>query len=443
MSKSSKNKTKLNDVVDVVADFGADPTGVADSWSAIQTCLNTHPTATTYLPSGTFSISAPLDLPVGASLMGAGPGSTILKSGVSANPQALIRTYGFASLTGTGVLGGTFNADISNLTVDGNKANNTNATGILLYGKNFRIDNVRVQNCPGYGIYTEYAGGDDFSTPTKTLESVISRVIVEQCNASGMYLKGPHDMTIREIVCFSNGLWGIEVITSIHCTDVNTYLNTSGGIYVYNIYGAINYYGGIYGTEVVGSTATGIGCRLASGGNTLSSSLFGGPIALQIDANNNIVQGSVANSTTYGVLLNGASAQAMLDLVMYNNTGVIFGVSTASLKSMVRAYIGDSLGTLQNGAFPGTWSINGYTGFGGSNHQLHGGVSVIGGRLSPPTTNYASSVAGVFYDTIAPLSGNFQRGDRVFNSLPTVGSPKSWVCTVTGSPGTWVSEGNL
>ena len=39
MSKSSKNKTKLNDVVDVVADFGADPTGVADSTSAIQAAL--------------------------------------------------------------------------------------------------------------------------------------------------------------------------------------------------------------------------------------------------------------------------------------------------------------------------------------------------------------------------------------------------------------------
>ena len=34
-------------------------------------------------------------------------------------------------------------------------------------------------------------------------------------------------------------------------------------------------------------------------------------------------------------------------------------------------------------------------------------------------------------------------GDRVFNSAPAVGQPKSWVCTVAGTPGTWVSEGNL
>jgi hypothetical protein len=43
----------------------------------------------------------------------------------------------------------------------------------------------------------------------------------------------------------------------------------------------------------------------------------------------------------------------------------------------------------------------------------------------------------------APVDGTWKRGDQVFNSLPSVGSPKSWVCTVAGTPGTWVSTGNL
>ena len=34
-------------------------------------------------------------------------------------------------------------------------------------------------------------------------------------------------------------------------------------------------------------------------------------------------------------------------------------------------------------------------------------------------------------------------GDRVIQSVPVVGSPKGWRCTVAGAPGTWVSEGNL
>jgi hypothetical protein len=47
------------------------------------------------------------------------------------------------------------------------------------------------------------------------------------------------------------------------------------------------------------------------------------------------------------------------------------------------------------------------------------------------------------YATSAPAAGEWARGDRLFNSQPTVGQPKSWVCTVAGTPGTWVSEGNL
>jgi len=47
------------------------------------------------------------------------------------------------------------------------------------------------------------------------------------------------------------------------------------------------------------------------------------------------------------------------------------------------------------------------------------------------------------YASAAPVSGTYRRGDRVFNRFPLIGQPKSWVCTVGGTPGTWVSEGNL
>ena len=49
----------------------------------------------------------------------------------------------------------------------------------------------------------------------------------------------------------------------------------------------------------------------------------------------------------------------------------------------------------------------------------------------------------ILYSQKAPTTGNYLRGDRVINTNPTVGNPKSWVCTESGSPGTWVSEGNL
>lgn len=50
---------------------------------------------------------------------------------------------------------------------------------------------------------------------------------------------------------------------------------------------------------------------------------------------------------------------------------------------------------------------------------------------------------GVNVGTAAPTAGTWEVGRRVRNVAPAVGSPKGWVCTVAGTPGTWVSEGNL
>jgi hypothetical protein len=43
----------------------------------------------------------------------------------------------------------------------------------------------------------------------------------------------------------------------------------------------------------------------------------------------------------------------------------------------------------------------------------------------------------------APTGGTWAKGDYVKNRNATVGQPKGWYCTVAGTPGTWVSEGNL
>jgi hypothetical protein len=45
--------------------------------------------------------------------------------------------------------------------------------------------------------------------------------------------------------------------------------------------------------------------------------------------------------------------------------------------------------------------------------------------------------------TAVPSTGTWTVGDQFINSVPTVGQPKGWVCTVAGTPGTWTSLGNL
>lgn len=47
------------------------------------------------------------------------------------------------------------------------------------------------------------------------------------------------------------------------------------------------------------------------------------------------------------------------------------------------------------------------------------------------------------YGGAAPTTLSWARGDRIVQANPTVALPKSWVCTVSGTPGTWVSEGDL
>jgi len=49
----------------------------------------------------------------------------------------------------------------------------------------------------------------------------------------------------------------------------------------------------------------------------------------------------------------------------------------------------------------------------------------------------------VVYSTSAPTTGTWAVGDRVINKNATIGQPKAWSCTVAGTSGTWVSEGNL
>lgn len=74
----------------------------------------------------------------------------------------------------------------------------------------------------------------------------------------------------------------------------------------------------------------------------------------------------------------------------------------------------------------------------------------VAGQFVVSTPTYATGQVNrlilkkvIQHGTAAPSSGTWEQGDRVLNSSPIVGQPKSWVCTVSGTPGTWVSEGNL
>jgi hypothetical protein len=68
----------------------------------------------------------------------------------------------------------------------------------------------------------------------------------------------------------------------------------------------------------------------------------------------------------------------------------------------------------------------------------HGGLRIVSG-----TVDAYKKWNTECFGTAAPVAGYFRLGDRIMQQTPTVGQPKGFVCTVAGTPGTWVSEGNL
>lgn len=102
---------------------------------------------------------------------------------------------------------------------------------------------------------------------------------------------------------------------------------------------------------------------------------------------------------------------------------------------------------LLGGAVTGLASNGGFYVTTATDVQIRDPVSSVPGVPLISATHAYSTASNLgqktMYRTAAPTLGTWGVGDRTVNSAPAVGQPKGWTCTVAGSPGTWVSEGNL
>lgn len=57
--------------------------------------------------------------------------------------------------------------------------------------------------------------------------------------------------------------------------------------------------------------------------------------------------------------------------------------------------------------------------------------------------NNIINTSGGYYGIAAPVTGTFRAGDIVRNSGPASGEPVGWICTVSGTPGTWAGYGTI
>jgi hypothetical protein len=106
-------------------------------------------------------------------------------------------------------------------------------------------------------------------------------------------------------------------------------------------------------------------------------------------------------------------------------------------------------GTTTPGFYLGALGSSGLQVSGGGFYFATDNTSDLGtlSGFRPRTIHAATgaSIAGITttYGAAAPTTGAHVLGDEQKNSAPSVGAPKSWLCTVAGTPGTWVSTGNL
>jgi hypothetical protein len=57
--------------------------------------------------------------------------------------------------------------------------------------------------------------------------------------------------------------------------------------------------------------------------------------------------------------------------------------------------------------------------------------------------NAENGVFRAWQQAAIPTTGTWRVGDKVFNNAPASGQPMGWMCTVAGTPGTWVAMANL
>ena len=350
-----------------------------------------------------------------------------------------------------------------------NSVSGAKADGILIYvttaydtqtlisgNRIYDILGTALSGLSGHGIYVQSAGGTIVTNNTLTnccqstvsFETQVVGAIGVSTGDTTMYPTG----TISEVIVNNNHITaqrgpGIAVqtcgvpvqvdgniILSTGTTAVRgeaIYIVNADGVQIKNNtikhantnYSAIGISASaltLNGISVVGNrirgTTTGIGFNVVGGGAFTNAVITG-----------NIVSGL----TSLGLSISSISG-AQISNNNLSSTGVVFSLTTCpNVRLTANRFYSNY----------GSYSII-FTGAAGANA---GTIADESNDFSGVVLNEAANGAIVSkYGNAAPASsGYWGVGDRVIQSVPVVGQPKGWRCTVTGNPGTWVSEGNL
>lgn len=256
-----------------VLDFGADPTGVADSTTAIQAAINQAGIGgNTYLPAGTYFVSATLLLPSNATLMGAGVNSTkifrtgnygnTLTIGTNSIPARAARVRDIWFQHGTTYVTG--NSSLDHLA--------TNGAHIYVIGSQYtKIENCWLQRLP-YQIY--FSGGSwqtvercEFSSTYDYLTPALQEGIANIALAVDATYGNPTSVQIlNNEILGSTVVRNVAYVASDRTTTVNNLTDTIGAQFGLLVQGGEdllvdgNYFGGMSVAEIAVINVTGSAC---------------------------------------------------------------------------------------------------------------------------------------------------------------------------------------
>lgn len=228
-----------------VMDYGATGNGTTEDTTAVQNAINAVSAlggGFVYFPRGTYLLGA-LTLPNRVVLKGASVTATTLKvkNGLNAH---FIKSVGFDALQAA-TNKWLHNADsmptylgVTDLQIDGNKANQTAGDGIRIYGKGLILGPLLVRDCYGNGIYTE---GGDIAGQTDWYdlpEGIGGHVQIRNCGGHGWHFRGPHDHIQNTLTINQCGGDGLRMESSAGAYNgvcdigfLHIYANTGYGVY--------------------------------------------------------------------------------------------------------------------------------------------------------------------------------------------------------------------
>lgn len=478
-----------------VKDYGATGNGTTDDTAAIQTAINASSQGSrVYFPPGTYIVSDTINMKKSRYYFGADRELSTIKQANGANLDAVMASEGWLSSSAT-------TSDnpihISHLGINGNKANQTGGSGHGLAVITFwcQIEHLEIINTRGNGLHLTSARRDGVEISGTSVEAHIEHIDVRFADGYGIRVFDP-TATIQSVtdgwlidciiqVALSDGIrvdcsagWlvqgchvygarknGIHMGRADSTRVIGNYIETWGASTTVDTYAAIamgdgvsTYIGGanpsivnantmFYGSGAAGGTSIfGIRTRTSNGTAShlviTSNAMYSNGFFIGINVGNQGATATTVAKISGNLIRNWATSfSTTLAGGAVNITGDTFQTVTPSATTGF-AHLPSAAGIPVG--IPDDTSQGVPTIINTTNNQLYGYY----GSQWTPLQEYGKALAltGATAATRyvggttsgSPSSGTFAIGDFVIDQ-----TGKIWVCTIAGTPGTWVISGGV